>query len=327
MGESQIIGEGTRIQSGTPLRVRSPELNISGLLLRGVVMATYVTDSPEHPRAGDTLNPPLSVYCDVVVYPSIPGQRWFPMHQVAVAQERGGLHNGEIWKPRATTRNLLTNLDRSAGANIAHFDGDHVLIGFLNNSPTEPIILKALSHPSRDLGNENLESGKRITLKLVDGDPDFRKHHGIFYGVSDKGDFVVDSRWGHDGTLLPDGKEPPAPTTGASGNQIGNLPQGSKWRVVFYNMAAPEAPVEVSSMDLDLASDTFARVTLGGGAVKVAIADHLEELYTQAVTGIKDAFATHKHPTGTGPSGTPDVQFPVWDSRINSRHLTIPDEI
>ena len=326
MGESFVIGEGTRIQSGTPIFARNfGEPNVKGLLLRGIVMATYVTDDAGHPRAGDTLGPPSAVYCDVVVYPTIPGQRWLPMHRVLVAQDRGGLHNGDVWRPKATTRNLVGTLDRGEGANPAYFDGDHVLVGFLNNSPMEPIILKALPHPTRDVGNENFESGKRIKLTLVDGDPDYHKHHGVFHGVSDKGDFVVDSRWGYDGTLLPDGKEPPASVDGSSGNQAAKLPKASKYKVAFFDMSAPEAPVEVSALELDMHADNFARGVLGGGAVAVAIADHLQDLYTK-VDGIKAQFDLHKHPTGTGPSGVPDIQLPTWEPKINSTHLTIPDE-
>ncbi len=72
--------------------------------------------------------------------------------------------------------------------------------------------------------------------------------------------------------------------------------------------------------------DADATTILGDGGVKAAIADHLETLYGVLKTKL-DAFDTHVHPTGMGPSGTPTpiVQAPAWDSAINSTKLTFPD--
>ena len=71
--------------------------------------------------------------------------------------------------------------------------------------------------------------------------------------------------------------------------------------------------------------DSDATAFLGNGAVKVAIANHLQTFYTTAITGIKPTFDDHIHPTGMGPSGKPVTQFPSWNSAINSSKLTIPD--
>jgi len=68
-----------------------------------------------------------------------------------------------------------------------------------------------------------------------------------------------------------------------------------------------------------------ATALLGDGAVKVAIANHLQTFYTTAITGIKPTFDDHIHPTGMGPSGKSVTQFPAWNSAINSSKLTIPD--
>jgi hypothetical protein len=71
--------------------------------------------------------------------------------------------------------------------------------------------------------------------------------------------------------------------------------------------------------------DADATAFLGNGAVKVAIANHLQTFYTTAITGIKATFDDHVHPTGMGPSGKSVTQFPSWNSAINSSKLTIPD--
>lgn len=64
----------------------------------------------------------------------------------------------------------------------------------------------------------------------------------------------------------------------------------------------------------------------GDGAVKVAIADHLETFYNSLKTKF-DLFDAHVHATGTGPSGVPvpTISASSWDASINSTKMTIPD--
>jgi hypothetical protein len=339
MKNSGVIGKGTRLQSGishTPIQKGTPVAN--GLLLRGVVVATYETNNADHPNIADLKNQPLAVYCDVVVSPSIPGQRWFFMSKVLVSQKRGGLQDDDIWKPKATTMNIVTNvLDERLGSNPGQLDGDHVLIGFMNNSYDEPIILRGLPHPSRDVGNDLYPVGKRLKLKQTDGNPEFNKHHGVFRGVDSDGNHVIDSTFGHDGTLLTGGIEPLPDVTGSSGNQSRELPQDSTHAITFWNMVAPLAPVEVAKFSCT--KDAFeilltllpclkvegsalnAKLTLGNGAVSATISERLEILWGQ----LKLWLDTHVHPTGTGPSGVSVPASPSWDSTINSGKLTFPD--
>ena len=192
--EGIVVGKGTRIQAGIPNRVLNADRAVHGLLVRGVVVATYVSDDGGHPQEGkeDTIDRPLAVYCDVLAYPSLPGQRLFALRHVLVAQDVDGMHRGRIWKPRAASLNVTGNpLDQIS--NPAHLDGDHVLVGFLNNNFDQPVILRSLPHPLMDTGHEERELGKRLRLKSVDGDPDFFKHHGVYYGVDNEGNFVLDS--------------------------------------------------------------------------------------------------------------------------------------
>lgn len=70
--------------------------------------------------------------------------------------------------------------------------------------------------------------------------------------------------------------------------------------------------------------DGDAVTTLGDGAVKATIADHLETLYGQLKTYIENA----KVPTSMGPSGTilaGSGPAPSWDPNINSNKLKFPD--
>jgi hypothetical protein len=233
--------------------------------------------------------------------------------------------------------NLVGTLNEGEGANPAQMDGDHVLIGFLNDSLDEPVIVRGLPHPSKDVGNDLYEVGKRLKVKLVDGNPDFCKHNGVFSGVDQLGNHVVDSRYARDKVLLPGGLEPPPDVSGLKGNQKRELPSEATYEVAFYNMAAPIVPIEVARFKytkemfeilLTLlptlkveGSLLTAKLTLGSGAVSAAIAEHLETLWGQ----LKFWLDNHKHPTGTGPSEKPTTTSPAWSAAIKSGKLTFPD--
>lgn len=340
--EGSVIGAGTRIQAGVPTRRINYDRKVNGLLLRGVVINTYVSDNTGHPLeayADDTVKgPPTAVYCDVLVYPSIPGQRWFGLNNVLVTQPTGGMHRGRIWKPRAATVDISGKDLEGQTANPAQLDGDHVLVGFLNDTFDQPIILRGLPHPAVDTGQVEGQDalGTRMKLTSDDKDPDFLKHHGVFYGVDNNGDFVIDSTWANKGKLDEKGREAAPPTDG-KGKQTFKLSQDATFVIGLYDMTNPSAPNEVMSVsirkDKILAKvtqgDTIkveedaadAKLTLGDGAVKVAVADHLQTLYGL----LKTAYDGHKHPTGTGPSGIPDTLAPDWNTDINSSQMLIPD--
>lgn len=345
MARSKIIGKGTRLQTGLNHQLVNPNApnTPNGLLLRGTVMATYVTDHPNHPKILDIKNKPLAVYCDVLVYPSIPRQRWFTLKQVLVSQKRGGLHDDDIWKPKATQMNIVTQvLEPTVSANPGQFDGDCVLVGFMNNSFDEPIILKGLPHPSRDVGNEAYELGKRLKLKLVDGTPNnaaaLDKYQGVFRGVDNLGNHIVDSTFGHAGILLPLGLEPPPDILGISGNQTRNLPENSKHETVLYNMLAPLVPIESAKFSqtkdgLEIligmlptlevtGSLTTAALTLGSGLASATVAEQLELLWIDMVSWL--ALHTHAGISGETAVPTQAATIPVWTSTCASTRLTFP---
>lgn len=259
---------GTVLQSGIPKY--APEARpgrAAGLQLKGVVVATYVIDDPSHPRAqSDQAAPePVAVYCDVLVYSNMPGMRWRAVSQCLVLQKRGGLHDGEVWKPKASTIDTTGNpLDYEVASNPADFDGDHVLIGFMNDNLNEPIIMGGIPHPSSDVGAspDEAPARRRLRLRLADGDPNLVKHHGTVYGVESSGDFTVDSRFANDGTLdaAGDGKETDPPTSAtnapALGSQTFQLPLDpettetnyTRHKIAFYDMSDPTNPSEKVAM-------------------------------------------------------------------------------
>lgn len=335
------IGKNVRLQSGINHQVLENGVPQAGSKFhRGVVMATYVTDDDKHPRSGDLKDPPSAVYCDVLIMPSEAGQRWFILRQVLVTQAKGGLHDDELWKPKATKMNIVTQtLDDQLSINPAQLDGDWVLVAYLNDSFDEPMILRGLSHPSKDIGNDLYGTGKRLKLKQVDGHPDFRKHNGVFRGVDTDGNHVVDSTFGHNGELLPGGLEPLPDTTGTSGNQTNNLPKDATHQIVFYDMTIPLAPVEVAKFSCTEehfeillnflpclkveGSAGLAKLTLGDGIMSALIAERVQNFWTTTVKPWLEAITV---PTGTGPSGTPlNAPAPPWDTSTHSTKLKFPD--
>lgn len=335
-----------------------------GQLVRGVVMATYVLDDPNHPATTTTTTDaqgnPVGVYCDVLVYSSKPAYRCYALPKVLVLQDRGGLHNGRVWKPKASTMDITGQpFDPDVSTQVSNMDGDHVLIGFIDDALNMPVILGGVPHPSHDAGVDPATAlpGHRRQLVLADGDPDWFRHNGVVYGIDGSGNYVVDSRWGNDGTLDTTGAEPAPPTDG-KGAQLQHLPMDAEHRTEWWDMADPTAPVSKSyqsikkdAFELSLddvkawlqliqtalevkldggatlkaeGKDATASLTVGDGAKHAAIVEALQSFYASAIKG---AFDNHTHPTGVGPSGppTPKAIMDPWDTTINSTKLAFPN--
>jgi len=343
-------------------KVPNEGMKSNGLLIRGVVLATYVVDDDAHPEL--PANPeieegtPIAVYCDVLSYSFRRNNRFVAFRGVLVSQERGGLHGGDIYKPKATTKDVTgAPLSIDGSTNPAHMDGDHVLIGFMDDDLTQPIILRGIPHPSVDAGKlDNIEgSGRLRQLRLVDGDPRYLKHHGSYCGLDDSGNHVIDTTWANDGTTDDNGVEPLPPTDG-KGSQKAFLPADSEWGIQFLDKSDPKNPVVVaaitgdattfnvtivdpsgsigSSIDGDpcyqfTGSESTAKLVLGDGLVKAAVADHMETLWNAMKSTVETWAGSHIHPSGVGPTGTgtPLLTIDSWDPDINSNRLFLPDTI
>lgn len=340
------LASGAVLQAGLPTSAM-PWQGSAGLLLRGVVVATYVSDADGHPYADYS---PVAVYCDVLTYSSVPGVRWQLFNTCLVTQETGGMQQGHIWKPRAATLDVTGNpLNVSRATNPADLDGDHVLVGFLDNSLNNPIILRGIPHPAIDAGHGQDEVlGARMKLTVADGDPDFRKHHGAFFGISDAGDMVVDLARAHAGALQDDGSEPDPPQDGSAGNLKINIEQNAQRLLSLLDMSDPTNPTAVLTELLQLAGYTLdfmdqtpawqlkagsdnlvnfgnkagnATMSLGDGAKHVPIVEALQQLWQN----LKTYLDGHTHPTSTGPSGPPSGPATSWDSSVASSKVAIPD--
>lgn len=330
--ELAISPSGTRQQSGIPKGspARNP-LRANGMTFRGVVVAVYVYDSPEGPNTIDVGAQPNALYCDVLCYGRYEGV----IPRVLVTFDRSGMHEGEISIPRAARIAANETLDPDH-TNPANMDGDHVIVGFIEDNTRQPYIQKYIPHPSSDIGNSSKPAGQRMRLKVLDGEPRLWKHKGMVWGANADGNFQVDLTEAHSGSYQADGSEPPVAGDGSVGHFLVLLPAGST------------AEVRIDGGDTFLldGKDSNANMTLGDGAVHPAISEHLETLYTQLAAQVNQLatdlnllianYNAHQHlttiPTQPTTPGTPPavgiptaVQAPAWNTSIESTKVAIPD--
>lgn len=339
---SDGMSGGTRRQSAIPDRPGAGQgqhaLRAGGIILRAAVTATYVQldGSPALPTS--LVSAPTAVYCDVLTYSSMAGYRNGPLARVPVMQHLG-LHHGHLWLPKASTTNI------NDGAPIGKstmdpqdLDGDHVLIQFLEDDLSRPIITGLVPHPRLNTGNDELEVGHRLKLKLADGNPEFWKRNGSFFGFDKDGNFTIDTTRANSGEVGTDGSETPADNA-ANGNVTVKLNAKTTLRLVGLNVDGADPKFELTLKDNELIlklqdgetlkltdKDGNATMTVGDGARHVAIVEALQALYTSLQTKLI-AFDAHVHPTGVGPSGPPAplIAAPAWDPAINSTKVKIPN--
>lgn len=328
--------------------------NPLGLLVRGVVIATYVSDEAAFGNSG--LDDTVAVYCDVLTYSNGPGTQNGMLNRVLVSQPTGGMHTGSIWKPRATQQDLVRG-EISADSQAQDLDGDHVLVGFMDGSMINPVILRTVPHPLRGVGNDAAGIGHREVLKLADGDPSVWKHAGAFQGFDKDGNFSIDTTRAHSGEYAADGSEVASDdashgnvTIRANTNAVFTVEgvnaagDAANWLMTIQN-GEFKARLEDSDTEFKLedgqlrvsidGGETLTAtgkgastvVTLGDGLVHAAIVERLQPLYEALSTTLQAWASGHTHPDGFGSTGPSALLLspPTWDATINSTKLAFPD--
>lgn len=205
-----------------------------GLLVRGIVIATYVYDADQ--ALPTRVTPQSTIYADVFVYSSIPGMKINFLPRCLVAQERAGLHEGDIWVPRAATLDVTgspLNVENLRESDPFDWDGDHVLVGFMDDTFALPVVLKEVPHPNADIGKTTSDDiGKRLRLVAADDQPRQWKHRGAYWGVDSQGNWVTDLTGAHDGVYNPDGTEPDPPEDGSAGTWTVRAQKGGFAKIV-----------------------------------------------------------------------------------------------
>lgn len=327
--------------------------NPMGLLMRGVVVATYVTDDPQNPY-NTAKTTPYAVYCDVLTYGPAAGGTPTLVTKAIVSQERAGIQDGSIWRPRAATLDVSGQPLSLAHSNLMDLDGDHVLLGFIDGTYQTPVILRSLPHPQADVGQSQAEPshGQPMRLRQVDGAPDLGKHLGVVHGVDAQANFVVRTLYANDGSLTAKGAQPAPAQSPEMGNVVLQMHAQAQRLSQWLDMGTPASPAEVlrellslSQYQLQFArqsahwavgdaggntleaqgSEQAATLKVGSGARHVALAEELRSLYAQ----LKTILDSHTHGSSLGPTisaAASGFVAPAWDSRIVSTHVSVPSE-
>lgn len=334
---------GNRRQSSIPDRpgtgVGQHNLRAGGIIVRGVVTTTYVPlDGPEAMPSSLVKNP-TAVFCDVLVYSTMAGWRNGPLARVPVMQGMG-MHSGHVWLPRATTVNMAGFAVGKATTDPQDLDGDHVLIQFLEDDLSRPIITGLAPHPHVGRSNEGLDSvGHRMKLKVADGNPDFWKHHGTYYGVDKDGNFIIDTTRANKGVINTEGAETPADVD-SSGNVTVRMNAKTTLTVIGVDPAGNGEKFSLTLKDNELllrlvdgeslkveGKDGAAIATIGDGAAHAVNFEKLNAWW-ETMKAQLALFDVHIHASAMGPTGPPVPVIAATSIAANAKstHLLIPDE-
>lgn len=350
----------TYLRSGA-LGGRGGGASVRGLLLRGVVLSVYEVETRLAGR-----QPLLEPRCDVYVYSGMRGMKWAILSNVMITYDSGGLHDGSNRLPNPTTKDLVTGLeiDSEGPTNPADMDGDHVLVGFLDDDIENPVILRYIQHPRANLGNE--ERPQDVQLTNTAERSDLRKFRGTVSGADAKGNFIVDARYANTGETSPSGQEARWGTEqldpdsavvdvdGSSGNVSLKARAGALIRQEIHDLPDSEdvvvSQLSAETLKVFKASDnavtiqgfgSSTTVSFGDGAKSAVIAEALQTWWDTtvqpALAALEAAYLTHTHnivtPAAGSPVGpaigagvpTPATTIPSFDSGTISSKVKFPD--
>lgn len=237
-----------------------PAFHAGGINVRAVVRNTRVFDE-KSPLLSNNLSP-RAVYCDVIAYYSVNGSRLDFIPNCLVMQPRAGLHDGDIWIPRASTTDIVNNRPIKDGTgDPMTWDGDHVIVSFLDDDLQMPIIIGSIPHPHVDRGKDIFDPrpvGERMRILKDDGHVRFVRHHGTFVGIGQFGDVIINTQSAHAGHRTGDGEEPEPPEDGSAGNVFVDVENGAR---VTINAGGGQS--------IDLAPDGTIVIGIDDGELRV----------------------------------------------------------
>lgn len=200
--------DGNILQSGvmsTPLSHAAKADDTRGWITRAVVLAVYFPE--EDDRSGWTKDKlQRAITCDIRTY----GRYSRVLSRVPVLQRNHGLWDQDIYVPRAASINiqgkeLVAQPSQAKPPTAAEdLDGDHVLVGFLDNNPNQPVVLPfALPHPKSN-----------FTPEKADGRVRRIRHNGIAMEWDKDTNWLLDAREAAKDALKKDGTEDSQSGTG-----------------------------------------------------------------------------------------------------------------
>lgn len=338
-------------------------------VVRGVVVAVYFSDGQQDREAAVRQRDPKGagypirhVAADVLTY----GGRFRTfLAKVPIVPRRHALNDYDgLWIPRAATVDLATGgapILRTTDGVVSDprdLDGDHVLVEFLENDPSQPFIRDELPHPR----------AKYVQVKAA-GDAVESRFRGVVTRIDTDGNVVLDTTRANSGAVAPG----PGPTAGDE-TPAADAAHG---RVTLrMNAAAPFTLEGVAAggggetfkIDIDPATKRFrlrldagaaleitdrdgnAVAVVGDGAIKAVREDLLNTLWGQLKTHIdghthaEAALRAALNAAGVDPTlvslaplaaaslvtaaltvpTAPSTPAPAWDAAIGSNKLKFP---
>lgn len=223
--------DGSIIQAGISSGASLPAQltgNTMGLLTTAVVLATYYPNEEDrefvkgHQRA---------ITCDVRTTNLRPSFLW----RVPVCQWHQ-LHDENTYVPRATRQDLDggesaliiedAGPDTGMPTSAKRMDGDHVVVAFLDNSPTRPVILPfGLPHPSANTVHSSANGRVRRM-----------RHNGTLV------------EWDKDGNITIDATGAAQEILGANGSEVSNSGIGGKITFKTKDGASAESSIVLDNL-------------------------------------------------------------------------------
>lgn len=304
------LPSGAVVPSGLDARRRGEARPLAprSALARAIVVNTYTTDNPvsdpNDPTSAPLSRSRTSVECDVVLVRSN-----VALSRVPVLQSQHGVNNASgLWVPRESTRVISTGADVSfrpvgprgetnpPASDYSDLDGDHVLVGFIENDHEHPVIVGALTHTR----TKRLVIGAPDSIGWEEGDDSTRGkpyrneaysvHYGTEHRVNARGDVLID-------------------TVGAYTDPATEDASGSVGQIRLRVKNSQRFTVEMDGTDvLEVWKDGGqVRIDLGEGASeRVVLGDSFRDFLNDFLTNI---FDQHTHSSGTGTTGTPLPAF------------------
>lgn len=255
---------------------------------RGVVLATYVSDTPGRPDIDVTDNAWSTVMCDVLLLRS--QQQLF---NVPVMCRVFGVGNAEPWVPVGTTAttdtgenvanlNARSKRGTSNGVDLPpaeRLNGDHVLVEFLNQQVNSAVIIGPWVHPATRRTVYEGAGANLSDLAATRGKPHSREryvsHGGSEFRMTEQGDVVFDTVGANPSSKLTDD-----PTPGTGGDEVHNLKDGMTFSVGFEGTKIATFTRTGSSVDIRLASETASQQYMRGNDFSEAHYQWLDALLT-----------------------------------------------
>lgn len=199
--ETMVTEDGNVLQAGAQSRPSNRDLDVSntgGWITRAVVLQTYFPEEDDRNGWVSGGNQ-RCILCDVRTY----GRFSRVLTKVPVLQRTHGLWDTDVYIPRASKINIEGGdmVGDASGSkpptSAEKLDGDHVLVGFLDNDPSQPVVLPfGMAHPK-----------SRYSPASGDGRVKRLRHNGTLVEWDDSGNLTIDATGAAKADLLADGSE------------------------------------------------------------------------------------------------------------------------